>query len=191
MLPNLVDRDAAWALKMDNATDGSDDSYSLFGEDDETQVSDIETAVPENDSAREKVVLPLPTFHSRERKPSLPLPLILASSSTLAAGQTEFADTSEKQQIKDLVRLAQEVLALDPDDIAQEITKLEVKLFLDIQVGLTPSNLPMIELASTSRGIGCTIPLCRVRRLKANQSRLSILCLTTSLNGKRLLTSFL
>jgi hypothetical protein len=149
MLPSLVDHDTAWALKADDTTEGSDDSYSLFEEDDETQVSDLDTTTPENDLpviARQKAVLPHPSFPSRERKPSLPLPLVLASGSTLGASQTEFADTSEKQQIKDLVRLAQEVLALDPDDIAQEITKLEVKLFLDIQVGLTPSDLAVIKL---------------------------------------------
>lgn len=136
MLPNLVDQDVAWALKVDDTVDGSDDSYSLFEEDDETQVSDLDPTVPGNDlpiDARQNAVPPLPSFSSRERKPSLPLPLVLASGSALGASQNEFTDTSEKQQIKDLVRLAQEVLALDPDDIAQEITKLEVKLFLDIQ----------------------------------------------------------
>jgi hypothetical protein len=141
MLPTLVDHDAAWALKMDDATDGSDDSCSLFEEDDETQVSDFDTTIPEHDPpviAREKAVLPHPSVPSRERKSSLPLPLVLASGSTLGTSQTEFADTSEKQQIKDLVKLAHEVLALESDVIAQEITKLEVGLFLNIQVGLTP-----------------------------------------------------
>jgi hypothetical protein len=190
MLPSLVDHDTAWALKADDTTDGSDDSYSLFEDDDETQVSDLDTTPPETDLpvvARQKAVLP-PSFPSRERKPSLPLPLVLASGSTLGASQTEFADTSEKQQIKDLVRLAQEVLALDPDDIAQEITKLEVKLFLDIQVGLTPSDLAVTELPSTSRGIGSTILLYQVRRLKVNQSRLSTRCLITSPTGEPFLT---
>jgi hypothetical protein len=150
MLPSLVDRDAAWALKVDDIADGSDDSYSLLEEDDETQLSDLDTTTPENDSpvvASQKGVLPLPYFPSRERKPSLPLPLVLASGSTVGASQTEFADTSEKQQIKDLVKLAQEVLALDSDDVAKEITKLEVKLFLDIQVGMTPSDFPVTEFA--------------------------------------------
>lgn len=144
ILPSLVDRDAAWALKLDDATDASDDSYSLFEEEDESQISDLDTSVPENDeslAARQQAVLPHPSIPSRERKPSLPLPLVLASGSTLSASQNDFADTSEKQQIKDLVRLAQEVLAMDPDVIAQEITKLEVKLFLDIEVCLTPDSV--------------------------------------------------
>jgi hypothetical protein len=137
MLPSLLDKDAAWALKVDDITDGSDDSYSIFEEEEEAQVSDLDTTVHMNDSpvvSRQRVPLPLSSPPSRERKPSLPLPLVLASGSTMGANQTEFADTSEKQQIKDLVKLAQEVLALDADHIAQEITNLEVKLFLDIQV---------------------------------------------------------
>ena len=193
MLSSLVDQDAAWALKADDTTDGSDDSCSLFEEDDEAQISDLETSISESDqpvAARHKAVLPLPSVPSRERKPSLPLPLVLASGSTSGASQNDFADTSEKQQIKDLVRLAQEVLALDPDVIAQEITKLEVKLFLDIQVCLTPDlAITALNFAFTSRGIGFTTLLYRVRSPKANQSRLSTRCLTILPNGERHLTS--
>jgi hypothetical protein len=135
-------------MKVDNTTDGSDDSCSLFEDDDETQVSDLDATIPEHDPpaiARDKGALPHPSVPSRERKSSLPLPLVLASGSTSGTSQTEFADTSEKQQIKDLVKLAHEVLALDPDVIAQEITKLEVGLFLKIEVGLISFMFPEIE----------------------------------------------
>lgn len=134
MLPGLVDKDAAWALKVDT-TDGSDDSNSTL--ENEARVSDLNTTTHANDSlvvSRQKAPLSLSSPPSRERKPSLPLPLVLASGSSTGTNKTESHDTSEKQQIKDLVKLAQEVLALDADHIAQEITNLEIKLFLDIEV---------------------------------------------------------
>lgn len=132
MLPNLVDQDSAWAWKIDDI--GSDDSNSLFEDEDESPGTDIDSPNVSPVSIRAKDIASLPPVSSRERKPSLPLPSILTSGTTLSAGQTEIVDTSEKQQIKDLVKLAQEVLNLDPDEIAQEITRVEVKLFLDIQV---------------------------------------------------------
>ncbi|RDB28973.1 Ras guanine nucleotide exchange factor P [Hypsizygus marmoreus] len=128
MLPSLVDQDAAWALKVDDVADESDDSYSLHEDEESPPVKDAGSPMPLMD----KPVPPLPPLPQRERKPSLPLPLILASGSHLSAGQLE-TEISEKQQIRDLVRLAQEVLALDPDEIAQEITRVEAKLFLDIK----------------------------------------------------------
>jgi hypothetical protein len=127
-----VDQDSAWALKIDGIE--SDDSDSLLEEDDDGQGTDIDSPSISPVSTRGKGATSLPPIPSRERKPSLPLPSILTSGTTLSAGQTEIADTSEKQQIKDLVKLAQEVLNLDPEEIAQEITRVEVKLFLDIQV---------------------------------------------------------
>lgn len=134
MLPNLVDQDSAWAWKTDDV--GSDDSNSLLEDEDEGPVTDMDSpgASPVSTRAKDIPPIPPPAVPSRERKPSLPLPSILTSGKALSAGQTEIVDTSEKQQIKDLVKLAQEVLALDPDEIAQEITRVELKLFLDIQV---------------------------------------------------------
>ncbi|KAF9459923.1 ras guanine nucleotide exchange factor domain-containing protein [Collybia nuda] len=130
MLPNLVDQDSAWAWKVDDI--GSDDSNSLL-EEEESPATDTDSPDVSPILIREKALASIPLGPSRERKPSLPLPSILTSGTTVSAGQIEVADTSEKQQIKDLVKLAQEVLTLDPDEIAQEITRVEVKLFLDIQ----------------------------------------------------------
>ena len=144
MLPTLLDQDAAWALKVDDAADESDDSYSLLEEDDDMQISDVDGTPPNNSSpviTKEKAISTFPSLPSRERKHSLPLPLVLASGSVSSAGPSEVTDTSEKQQIKDLVRLAQEVLTLDAEELAQEITRLEVKLFLDIQVRLHVTHL--------------------------------------------------
>ncbi|KAG5648007.1 hypothetical protein DXG03_007041 [Asterophora parasitica] len=130
MLPNLVDQDAAWALKVEHIEDESDDACSLLEED--------ETPLPTDDAVyspsfiHEKPVPPLPSIPSRERKHSLPLPQILASAQNFTAWHVDM-DTSEKQQIKDLVKLSQEIQSLEPEEIAQEITRIGVKSFLDIK----------------------------------------------------------
>ena len=43
-------------------------------------------------------------------------------------------DPSSKQQIKDLVKLAQDVMNSDADEIAQEIARQGLKRFLEIKV---------------------------------------------------------
>jgi len=152
MLPNLVDHDAEWALKVEDPAHESDDSYSLLEEDGTTRSDPDITppvAVPEKP-------LPLPA-PARERKPSIPLPLILANNP--GTGSSE-PDTSEKQQIKDLVKLAHEVLAVDPDEIAQEITRVEVKLFLDIKVYFFFRILVVFNTLSSAAETLVTIYLC-------------------------------
>lgn len=181
ILPSLVDHDAAWALKVDDI-DGSDDTNSLF-EEEEPHTPDVDSAIIASPiSPIEKPVPPLPSMASRERKPSLPLPSII--SSNLSAGQTE-TDTSEKQQIKDLVKLAQEVLLLDVDDIAQEITRVEVKLFLDIKVCFIFLLSPFAPIYVYSRDIGLTILSYQVRRMRGSPSRPSTQFPTTSRIGEQ------
>lgn len=148
MLPSLTDHDAAWAFKVEDPVDESDDSYSLLEEDGNGP------DVPSPVAAPEKSPLPAP---ARERKPSVPLPLILAN--TLNTGSLE-PDASEKQQIKDLVKLAHEVLAVDPDEIAQEITRVEVKLFLDIKVYIFFRILVASNTLSSAAETLVTLYLC-------------------------------
>ncbi|KAG5635097.1 hypothetical protein H0H81_012453 [Sphagnurus paluster] len=138
VLPNLVDHDAAWALKVDDLADESDDSYSLLEEEEVHPAPPASTlntdtgAIPAPNI--DKPVPPLPTSApSRERKHSIPISSIIGNGPSSSGGPLE-ADTSEKQQIKDLVRLSQEIQGLEPENIAQEITRIEVELFLNIQV---------------------------------------------------------
>lgn len=137
LLPSLVDQDSAWALKVD--IDGGSDSDSPLDDDEEARISHNDPTFPvndTNDSTKVKPSSPVLSVPSRERKSSLPLPksLIFASGSSSNNHHPDVVDIPVKQQIKDLVKLAQEVMLLDPDEIAQEITRVEVKLFLDIQV---------------------------------------------------------
>ncbi|KAG6885276.1 hypothetical protein C0993_003707 [Termitomyces sp. T159_Od127] len=118
-LPTLIDRDAAWAVKIDTA-DEIDDPY----EDEEVHLSRDDSASP---SPVQEQLDPIPSV-TRERKSSFPLPSRLV----IGLKQPDM-ELSEKQLIKDLLKVSQEIQALEPEEIAQEITRIEVKLFLDIK----------------------------------------------------------
>jgi hypothetical protein len=136
VLPSLVDKDAAWALKVEETEDESDDSYSMLDEDDESvHKADLESSStinssPVSISSATRLQPPSQTT-SRERKGSLPITAKTFMSPTQSIEHTEL---TAKQQLKELQRIAQEVNKIDSEDIAQEITRLEVKLFLEIEV---------------------------------------------------------
>ncbi|KNZ79563.1 Ras guanine nucleotide exchange factor P [Termitomyces sp. J132] len=124
MLPTLIDHDAAWAMKLDTA-DENDDLY----EDEEAHLSGDDSVSP---SPVQEQPDPISAVVSRERKSSFPLPSRLAIGLKANIGQSDM-DVSEKQLVKDLLKVSQEIQALEPEEIAQEITRIEVKLFLDIK----------------------------------------------------------
>ena len=129
MLPSRYDQDAAWALKVDVSADESDDSYSfLEGEEDETEAppplppSETGTAIlPPQDPSQSPTIL-------RERKSSLPL-----SKSMPSPNPHHSTDLSPKQHLKDLLKLANDVLNVDSEEFAQEITRQWSKQFLSIK----------------------------------------------------------
>ena len=130
-LPGLADQDVAWALKADILDTDSDD-YTLEDDDDETRVVEAEKAESTNGRTLAQkdpeIIVP-----SRERKSSIPLPKLALSS---YQGDRPFAhyDPSPKQYIKDLVKVAQDVLNIDSVEIAEEITRQVAKQFLSIKV---------------------------------------------------------
>lgn len=121
-----MDKDEAWAIKLDDPAEESDDSYSLF-EDDEPTVDD--DSFSSSDSIKRRRLNVSINSQSRERRPSLPLASIPPS---LASPVSDHVDT--RQQLRELLRIASEVNLLDPEEIAQEITRMEAKLFLEIEV---------------------------------------------------------
>jgi hypothetical protein len=129
LLPQLVDTDATWAQEPEETPEEADDSNSLFEEDTLAGSTLDHSSHISDDIPHKKAELSLSTTTQRERKASIPLSFIGTSNS----GHLD-TEASEKQQMKDLVRLSQDILSLDPDDIAQEITRVEVKYFLDIKV---------------------------------------------------------
>lgn len=121
MLPSRSDQDASWALKADVPSDESDDSYSFLEEDEEADSQPTPNEVTNSPSQESS------QSHSglRERKSSLPLTKSLLTSNP--------NDPSPKQHLKDLVKLANDVLNCDPEELAQEITRQWVKRFLEIK----------------------------------------------------------
>ncbi|KAF8626529.1 hypothetical protein AX15_004834 [Amanita polypyramis BW_CC] len=129
-LPGLKDDDAAWALKVDDIR-GDSDSESFL---DDEVIKPLETDSSTSSVhgfLQEKVQL----APFRERKASLPLAkaLMQVAGSVVNGHSSEPVEASAKHRLKELVKLAHEVMLLDPDAIAQEITRLQTKLFLNIQ----------------------------------------------------------
>lgn len=129
-LPNLVDKDASWALKIDGSMEESDDSYSMLDEEELRSVSPVsESPVVSSISARP--ASPTQAAITRERKHSLPLSRQTPKSATPHNGEFEY---SQKHILRELQRISTELFILNPLDVAQEITRVQKGLFLNIQV---------------------------------------------------------
>ncbi|KZT22121.1 ras GEF [Neolentinus lepideus HHB14362 ss-1] len=130
VLPNLVDRDIDWALKTNDLPDTSDDSYSTSDEEG-LEISPVVRESPDSP--------PAPVRSSgldRDRRPSLPLTakaLVMPNTPLSDGFGSDASNASTKIIIKELHKICQDLSLLDSKDIAQEITRLEVKLFLQIE----------------------------------------------------------
>ena len=130
-LPNIVDKDASWALKVDSSTEESDDSYSMLDEEEERSASSVpESPVVPSTSARP--ASPTQVSGIRERKHSLPLSRSTPKSATPYNGEPEY---SQKHILRELQRISAELFTLTSMDVAQEITRIQKGLFLNIRVG--------------------------------------------------------
>lgn len=130
VLPNLVDRDVQWALKTDELPDHSDDSYSTSDE----EVLEISPAVQEPPDS--PPAPPKSAAYTRDRRPSLPLTakaLVMPNTPLVESFAHDGFNPSPKVIIRELHKICQDLSLLDSKDIAQEITRLEVKLFLQIE----------------------------------------------------------
>lgn len=132
-LPTLVDRDAAWALKTNDFIEISDDSSSSHHGDDEVETEIRATSRIESAS--------IDSFRGqappRERRPSLPLTakalVAQTSSPSVNSNETDPSEMSHKQLLKELLKMVHEVNNLESAQIAQEITRMEARLFLAIK----------------------------------------------------------
>jgi hypothetical protein len=133
-LPSLEDQDAAWSLKA-NISDTDSNDYTLEDDDDdETRVAETETVESANSRMRTDSSFSKINFPPRERKSSIPLPKAVLSSHQVDRTYVYSNDLSPKQHIKDLGKVAQDVLSTDSAEIAEEITRQAVKQFLVIKV---------------------------------------------------------
>jgi len=69
---------------------------------------------------------------TRERKHSLPLSRSTPKSATPHNGESEYP---QKHILRELQRTSTELFNLAPKDVAQEITRIQKGLFLNIQAG--------------------------------------------------------
>ena len=135
------DEDATWAMPVEDIADENDESYSLY-EDEEEMPDILDSPVASSIDHSMTNHGPISVMvSSRERKPSLPLPNFISSDPDMMVVATAFSadDPEFKRLLKDLVRNSQELALIDSAQVAEEITRIEAKYFLDIRV-----CLPMI-----------------------------------------------
>jgi hypothetical protein len=122
----LQDKDATWALKVDEPTAEGDEPYS-FSEDDDDVVPPLEgstsqTQVSEDASSTQSL------GSGRERKPSLPL-----SARSNGTTTSEHVD-SVKEILKCLLSTSAKLSGIEPQHVAEEITRVGKIHFLLIEV---------------------------------------------------------
>jgi hypothetical protein len=139
----LIDKDAAWAMKVDeHSLDDTDETYTPFeydDDDDDDGSSRLELNSPGDPRAPQsgsRTSFPAPT--ARERKSSLPLSarVMIDPDGTRYPTQASAPEVemSRKETLKELQNIALTLDRLDVDVVAQEITRIEAKLFSAIEV---------------------------------------------------------
>jgi hypothetical protein len=149
VLPNLVDKDAAWSIKPDDIADENDDSYSL-GDDDEEVTPIAEIGPSDSDSPSPTSLKGMASLigHALTSKSILPSSAKGLPLSHVISLSQDGSELSIKQLCRELVKVAHEVNSLDPDEIAQEVTRIGAKMFLDIEVNIAFSSHPRISFSS-------------------------------------------
>lgn len=131
-LPNIVDSDSAWAHKADHVLDDADDPYTISDGEDESLAVTTDSASSNLSSAPSHENSTSST--SRERKQSLPLSAKAWIMPITSSHPSEVTEISPKQLLKELYRQSLELQNYDCSEIAEEITRVEAKLFMGIEV---------------------------------------------------------
>lgn len=131
-LSTYVDKDAAWALPVEDLADETDESYSLYEEEYEAPGRTNSPAASSSEQASTGQKPPSVVL-SRERKSSLPLSNATSDS---GPGKPSFSlgDIDAKKLLKDLVKNSQDIAIVESIHIADEITRIEAEYFLQIAV---------------------------------------------------------
>lgn len=132
-LQNTIDSDSAWAHKADHLLDDADDPYSISdGEDESLAVttdsasSNLSSVAPPHENSTSP--------NSRERTQSLPLSAKALIMPIAVSHPPDVTEISPKQLLKELYRQSLELQNYDCSEIAEEITRVEAKLFMEIEV---------------------------------------------------------
>ncbi|KZT74642.1 ras GEF [Daedalea quercina L-15889] len=138
-VPTLRDRDASWALKVEEDSDGSsfvsdDADFAVTGSDSRS-LPELPTRGPQRNGGQPA---PGQTVTARDRKSSLPLSVTakalgLGSSTPTSSNAESPPEPSPKQLLKRLQNMSDEVLKADFGQIAESITRIEARYFLQIE----------------------------------------------------------
>jgi len=124
-LPERRDTDAAWALKTEILDNDSEEYTPDDDDDDERTVAALGPRPPQPVTKRTKAEPA--TSVPRERKASLP-----PGRSSTTGSQSQ--DLPPRQLLRDLQAISRDLEKIDSLEVAQEITRNGIKLFLAIQV---------------------------------------------------------
>jgi hypothetical protein len=132
MVTSFKDKDAAWALPAEEGADEHDDSYSAFDDEEELPIINGVNYSTTNEPPSPPVIV----VSSRERRLSLPLAVTILVRHDPGPNTVPFStdDAEFKKFLKDLVKISHEINLVDSTHIAEEITRIEAKYFLEIEV---------------------------------------------------------
>lgn len=130
-LSNIIDSDSAWAHKANHLLEDADDPYSISDGEDETRAVTTDSASSHLSSvaSNENSI----GSNSRERKQSLPLSAKALFMPT-PSHPPDATEISPKQLLRELYRQSLELQNYDCSEIAEEITRVEARLFMGIEV---------------------------------------------------------
>lgn len=130
ILSTLKDQDAAWAMKIAEPKEDSDDAASLQ---EKTKLNTSSHSLLQPASENHPAPTPSKSV-ARERKHSLPLSArILVMESSPASGPADSIAHPPKNKLRILVTLSNQFMQTDPTSLAQEISRLECRFFLQIE----------------------------------------------------------
>jgi len=136
VLPTLQDQDSGWGVQPEIKDES--DVEDFLDDDEDLQPDKCEQEAPSPQSPPDTTPpAPLPPrvktnisqSNTRDRKPG---PL-MRSLGLVLGGSSDY-DQPTKQQLKELVKISNELIMIDPSDIAEEITRIQAKYFLAITV---------------------------------------------------------
>lgn len=145
-LQKLTDMDASWSVKAEDSAIGSDESDGIADdlisdESEDTKADHLDSPPPlVNEDTVHAVSVAIP---ARERKSSLPLTKTFLSkppSSPSMGRSYSSGATSPKELIINLQRISLQLLNVDSESIAREISRNDSLHFLKIQVSSLPSS---------------------------------------------------
>lgn len=183
-LSNVVDSDSAWAHKADHLLDDADDPY-IISDSEEDSLAMITDSTSSNLSSSVPFHENSTGSNSRERKQSLPLKAKALILPIASSHPPEVGEIHPKQLLKELYRQSLELQNYDCSEIAEEITRVEAKLFLEIEVCSYMSNALSLTHFSYSQDTGSDLrSFLAVKILNLTLSHALILFQTILQTGK-------